>query len=137
LLKLGSDLFLACKPQFISQAMVGDKSCDRVSEPWYVTHRKKKSGFAIRNYVYDPGCRSTYHRYTDGLGFQDDCWQALSVARQGQNISSCVVRNSVLRCPRKNHMAIRLQTPSSVNGKRIAIFKTSHEQQPEFRKPGS
>jgi hypothetical protein len=53
--KIAFDLFLAGKPQFISQSVVGNESGDRLSECCCITHRKKKTGLAIRDDICDPG----------------------------------------------------------------------------------
>jgi hypothetical protein len=132
--KSASDLFLACKSQFDGQGSVGNKPCDRLSERWYIAHRKKKSRPAIRNDIYDPSRRRPDDRYSGGLGLKNNCGQTFPVAWEDQHISSCVVRSSVRYSPRKNHMWMRLQIRSSVSGKRVAVLEASRHKQPEFWK---
>src|SRR5690242_7904481 len=82
LLKLGLDLFLACKPQLISQSVVGKEPGDRLSECWRITHRKEKTGLAIRDDIYDPGRRRSYDRDACRLGLKNNCGEAFPMAWQ-------------------------------------------------------
>src|SRR6266481_5942747 len=135
--KFASDLFLACKSQFNGQGSVGSKLCDRLSERWHIAHRKKKPGLAIRNDIYGPSRRRSDDRYSSSLSLKNNRRQTFPVARQDQDISSCIVRSGVRYSPRKNHLWMCLQIPSSVRGKRVAVLEASRQEQPEFWKSNS
>jgi hypothetical protein len=127
--KFASDLFLACKSQFNGQGSVGSKLCYRLSERWHIARRKEKSGLAISNDIYDPSRRRSDDRYSSGLSLKNNRRQTFPVARQDQDISSCIVRSGVRYSPHENHLWMCLQISSSVRGKRVTVLKASGQKQ--------